>query len=163
MSGGRVRAGALGAALLACGSIACFHTTKVDKDQDAHDAKTQAPAPANGTAQPKQSEGGASEQPKVTRRPERPGRPGLAAAPSGLFVPGGVTQVQQALASRGYLDLSQVEDGRIDLPTTAAVRRFQEDQGLARTGNPDHETVRRLGIDPDALFRKSSDAKKRAQ
>ena len=57
----------------------------------------------------------------------------------------------------------RVEDGRIDLPTSAAIRRFQEDQGLARTGNPDHETVRRLGIDPDALFRKSSDAKKRAQ
>jgi peptidoglycan hydrolase-like protein with peptidoglycan-binding domain len=78
-------------------------------------------------------------------------------------VPGGVTKLQQALASRGYLDLSQVEEGRIDLPTSTAVRRFQQDQGLARTGNPDHATVRRLGIDPDALVRKSSDAKERGQ
>ena len=29
-----------------------------------------------------------------------------------------------------------------------ALRTFQESQGLAATGFPDHETLRKLGIDP---------------
>lgn len=71
-------------------------------------------------------------------------------------MPGGVEQIQDALASRGYLDKSAAKSGVIDEPTSAALRKFQSDQGIARTGNPDHETVRRLGLDADALFRKSS-------
>ena len=47
----------------------------------------------------------------------------------------------------------------IDGPTSAAVRQFQSDQGIAHTGNPDHETVRRLGLDAEALFRKSTAVK----
>ena len=33
----------------------------------------------------------------------------------------------------------------------AGLRKFQESQGLAATGFPDHETLRRLGIDPKEL------------
>ena len=44
----------------------------------------------------------------------------------------------------------------IDAATSAAIRKFQSDRGIARTGNPDHGTVRRLGLGPDAIFRKSS-------
>jgi peptidoglycan hydrolase-like protein with peptidoglycan-binding domain len=84
----------------------------------------------------------------------------LSAGPAGLFVPGGVEQVQNALAHKGYLDMSQVKEGDIDAQTSAAVRKFQSDQGIARTGNPDHETLRRLGLDPDKLFRKAEDVKK---
>ena len=62
---------------------------------------------------------------------------------------------QQALAERGYLALKAAKRGRLDRVTSAAVRKFQSDQGLARTGIPDHETVRRLGLDPEALFRKN--------
>ena len=65
-------------------------------------------------------------------------------------------QLQKALASRGYLDAGDAEPDKIDQATSAAIRKFQADQGIARTGSPDHETVRRLGLDPDALFRKSS-------
>jgi len=49
--------------------------------------------------------------------------------------------------------------GDIDAETSAAVRKFQSAEGIARTGNPDHETVRRLGLDPDQLFGKSSAVK----
>jgi peptidoglycan hydrolase-like protein with peptidoglycan-binding domain len=74
-----------------------------------------------------------------------------------------VEKIQQALASRGYLDTSQVDHGRIDDETAEAIRKFQADQGIARTGNPDHETVHRLGLDAEALFRKSSAVKEGQQ
>jgi hypothetical protein len=132
----------------------CFHATNVEKpDQGGASSGKQG-------AQPKQQEGGAAAKPRAARRPERPGRPPLAADPSGLFVPGGVEKVQEALASRGYLDMGNVKRGMIDAPTSAAVRKFQDDEDIARTGNPDHETVRRLGLDADSLFRKSSAVKK---
>jgi peptidoglycan hydrolase-like protein with peptidoglycan-binding domain len=127
----------------------CFHATHVEKPDEGASG-------SGGTAQPKESEGGAAEQPRAARRPQKPGRPPLAAAPGALFVPGGVEQIQKALASRGYLEMGSVKGGDIDAATSAAVRKFQSDQGIARTGNPDHETVRRLGLDPDSLFRKSA-------
>jgi hypothetical protein len=142
------------AAAAALALSACFHATRVEKpDQGGGSSEKQG-------AQPKQKEGGPAAKPRAARRPERPGRPPLAADPSGLFVPGGVEQVQHALASRGYLDMAEVKRGVVDAPTSAAVRKFQSDQDIARTGNPDHETVRRLGLDADALFRKSSAVKK---
>ena len=38
----------------------------------------------------------------------------------------------------------------------AALRRFQAAHDLPSTGVPDHETVRRLGLNPDELFRKAT-------
>src|SRR5438270_5529843 len=133
---------------------ACFHATHVEKPGEGATAGS-----VQQGAQPSKQEGGAAEKPHVARRPQKPGRPPLAASPSGLFVQGGVEKVQQALANRGYLDLDSAKRGEIDATTSAAVRKFQADQGIARTGNPDHETVRRLGLDSDALFRKSSAAR----
>jgi peptidoglycan hydrolase-like protein with peptidoglycan-binding domain len=136
---------------------ACFHTHSVEKNDEKADA---APA-ADASKQPTESEGGAAAKPSEARRPQEPGRPPLSAGPSGLFVPGGVEKVQDALAKKGYLDLDDnaAKKGEIDAKTSAAVRKFQTDQGIARTGNPDHETLRRLGLDPDALMRKAEDVK----
>jgi peptidoglycan hydrolase-like protein with peptidoglycan-binding domain len=140
---------------LAC--AACFHTHQVDK---AHKADKDAKGDGKAAAQPKESEGGPAAKPSQARRPQEPGRPPLSAGPEGLFVPGGVEQVQNALAQKGYLDMGHAKKGEIDAQTSAAVRKFQSDQGIARTGNPDHETVRRLGLDADRLFRKAEAAKK---
>ncbi len=131
---------------------ACFHARSVEKAGQGQEQP-----------QPKQSEGGAAAKPHQARRPEKPGRPPLAAAPGGLFVPGGVEKIQKALESRGYLDAGEAKDGDIDAKTAAAIRKFQSDEGIARTGNPDHETVRRLGLDPDSLFRKSAAVKEKQQ
>jgi peptidoglycan hydrolase-like protein with peptidoglycan-binding domain len=141
---------------LLCAAVAlslagCFHATRVEKP----DARAGSSGEA---AQPTKQEGGAAAKPHAARRPQKPGRPPLAASPAGLFVPGGVEQVQEALTAKGYLDLDSAKKGDIDVPTAAAVRKFQADQGIARTGNPDHETVRRLGLDADKLFRKSAQA-----
>lgn len=137
-------------------AAACAHATHVQ--QPARDDAA-ASGKAGAAAQPAESEGGAAAQAHLARRPEKQGRPPLAAAPGGLFAPGGIEKLQKALVDRGYLDAKDAASGRIDEATSAAVRKFQGDQGLARTGNPDHETVRKLGLDPDQLFRKSSAAK----
>jgi len=89
---------------------------------------------------------------------QRPAPP-LAASPGGVLVPGAVERIQQALAARGYLDLRAAKRGQIDDATASAIRKLQSDQGIARTGFPDHETVRRLGLDPDRLFRRGGDAR----
>jgi peptidoglycan hydrolase-like protein with peptidoglycan-binding domain len=128
---------------------ACFHATRVEKPDGEAGRSEQA-------AQPTKQEGGAAAKPHAARRPQKPGRPPLAASPAGLFVPGGVEKIQEALAAKGYLHLDSAKKGDVDAPTVAAVRKFQGDQGIARTGNPDHETVRRLGLDADSLFRKSA-------
>jgi peptidoglycan hydrolase-like protein with peptidoglycan-binding domain len=127
------RAHLRGGVLLLAGALACAHTT-AEKP-----APEVAPAPR---AQPKPG-------------PVEPGHPPLADAPEALFVPGAIEQLQKRLAGRGYLDLSAARPGRLDSATTAAIRKFQSDQGLARTGTPDRETLRRLGLDPDKLFRKN--------
>jgi peptidoglycan hydrolase-like protein with peptidoglycan-binding domain len=129
------RAHLRGGVLLLTVALACAHATAEKRPAD------EPPAPR---AQPKPG-------------PVEPGHPPLADAPEAMFVPGAIERIQKALAERGYLDQASARPGRLDSATTAAVRKFQSDQGLARTGVPDRETVRRLGLDPDTLFRKNPD------
>src|SRR4051812_42097572 len=149
---------ALGAALLLAWQSGCFHARKVEQP-DRDDQEQQSSGSGGDARQPKESEGGSAAEPHLARRPQKPGRPPLAAGPGGLFVPGGVEKVQRALADKGYLDLGATTPGRLDAATSAAVRKFQDASDLARTGNPDHETLRKLGLNPDELFRKSSAVK----
>ena len=126
----------------------CWHATHVTKPDDDGAAQGE-------QKQPSKAEGGTASKPRQARRPARPGRPPLAVAPGGLYAPGAIEQIQQALQQRGYLE-ANAESGKIDETTSAAVRKFQGDQDLARTGVPDHETVRKLGLDPDKVFRQSN-------
>ena len=132
-------------------ALGCSHATNV--------AKAGGDSSGGGGDQPAEHQGGAAQKPAAARRPEKPGQPPLAASPSGLIVPGGVEKIQKALSDRGYLDSGQARTGDIDAETAAAIRKFQSDEGIARTGAPDHETVRRLGLNPDEMFRKSSAVK----
>lgn len=92
----------------------------------------------------------------TARPPVEEGRPELAVSPSGLMKPEGARLIQQALAKRGYLPASH-DTNALDKETSAALRRFQGDQDLARTGAPDRETVRKLGISLDKVFRSAKD------
>jgi peptidoglycan hydrolase-like protein with peptidoglycan-binding domain len=56
--------------------------------------------------------------------------------------------VEQALQQKGY-DVGKV-DGRADNASRAAIRAFQEDEGIPNTGMIDENTAGRLG------FQKSS-------
>ena len=123
---------AAGCALLLV--AACAHTTDTGKNADVKDAtSTQAGESAIRAR-------------KVTPKTP-PGHPPLAASPSELLQPGARQKVAQALRSRGFVDSDDAKGEHL----SAGLRKFQESQGLAATGFPDHESLLRLGIDPKAV------------
>jgi hypothetical protein len=82
--------------------------------------------------------------------PPEPGRPRVPAAPQALLREGVVADLQRALARRGLLRAHR--EGELDDPTSAALRRFQQERELAATGFPDRETLKDLGIDPERAY-----------
>ncbi len=108
---------------------------------------------AQQVGQPAPSAGEPSK--REARIPARPGRPAIAADPAGLMRPGSAKRIEDALQSRGYLRESSASarGNQITREAAVALRRFQHDQGLAETGVPDRETLRRLGVDPNEVYR----------
>lgn len=76
----------------------------------------------------------------------------LATGPAGLLVDGGVAELQRALEKAGF---EVGEPGKFDRKTTDALRGFQEREALPRTGAPDRETLKKLGLDPEKLLKKA--------
>lgn len=133
MKGAMARHVVLACLVLSALATGCRHTERVGE-----------PAP-EATAEPSKKE---------TRVPPRDGRPGVAADPSGLMRAGSAKRIEEALRSKGYLRESSAKASANELTTeaTIALRRFQRDEGLAATGAPDRETLRRLGIDPQDVY-----------
>jgi Putative peptidoglycan binding domain len=77
----------------------------------------------------------------------------IATSPGGLLVPGAAHRIQEKLAARGLLDGTS-PSGELDGPTRQALRRFQHDSDLPATGVPDDETVRKLGLAPESVFKR---------
>src|SRR5450759_2022917 len=112
------------------------------------------------TTEPAEPE--AAEKPSSTERAPRTGKlrvaptgdqaktTPLAQAPEGLLTPGAEQKIHDKLSAGGFMK----ED--TNASTGAALRRFQATHDLPLTGIPDHETVRRLGLNPDDLFRKAA-------
>ena len=109
---------------------------------------------ARQVGEPEQKKEQAREEPALAGRrlPAKAGRPPIAPSPEALLAPGGAKQIQSALTRKGLLAQGH-ETGKLDERTSAALRKFQERQGLAATGAPDHETLRQLGLDPKRVFR----------
>jgi hypothetical protein len=82
-----------------------------------------------------------------------PGHPALASSPGQLLAPGAADAIAEALRKRGLLSATASSK-----ELEAALRTFQESQGLAATGFPDHETLRKLGIDPGKVDRTDRNA-----
>ena len=114
------------------------------------------------TTEPTEPAEGAAEKPSSTERAPRTGKlrvpptgeqpktTPLAQAPEGLRKPGAEQKIHDKLSAEGFMK----EDANAS--TEAALRRFQAAHDLPATGVPDHETVRRLGLNPDDLFRKAA-------
>ena len=112
------------------------------------------------TTEPAEPE--AAEKPSSTERAPRTGKlrvaptgdqpktTPLAPEPLGLLRPGAEQRIRDKLTEGGFMK----EDANAS--TEAALRRFQAAHDLPATGVPDHETVRRLGLNPDDLFRKAA-------
>ena len=100
----------------------------------------------------------AASQPPKAKAPVKaaPGRPPVPDTPEKLLDEGGARRIREALAGKGYLDHGKAS-GDLDGSTSDALRRFQRDEGIASTGFPDRETLRRLGLDPQEIYRTARD------
>jgi hypothetical protein len=87
---------------------------------------------------------------RVAPTGEKPRTTPLAQAPEGLLTPGAEQKIHDKLSAGGFMK----EDENASIG--AALRGFQAAHDLPSTGVPDHETVRRLGLNPDDLFRKAT-------
>lgn len=125
--------------------LACFHTHHVGDEQ------RQGSGADGGEEGQRKEEQGASGKATRTRVPPRAGRPAVAASPEGLMNPGSTRKIQDALRQQGFFDGEP--SGTLDEATSAGLRKFQSSQGLAQTGAPDRETLRRLGVDPQEVYR----------
>ena len=129
----------LSIAIFALALAGCAHTktTEPAPPEVAEKPSSTERAPRTGTLRVAPT----GEQPKTTP---------LAKAPEGLLTPGAEQKIHDKLSAGGFMK----EDANPS--TEAALRRFQAAHDLPSTGVPDHETVRRLGLNPDALFRKAA-------
>ncbi|MCU1281886.1 MAG: Peptidoglycan-binding domain 1 protein [bacterium] len=69
--------------------------------------------------------------------------------PGGMLDSKSIKQLQGALRRKGF---AVAETGQLDESTEAAIRKFQARERIAATGLPDFDTVRRLGLDPKAMY-----------
>jgi peptidoglycan hydrolase-like protein with peptidoglycan-binding domain len=69
--------------------------------------------------------------------------------PGGMLDSKSMKQLQAALGRKGF---KVPESGQLDQATEAAIRKFQAHEQIASTGLPDFDTVRRLGLDPKAIY-----------
>jgi hypothetical protein len=72
-------------------------------------------------------------------------------APERTMKIAGIVKLQRALNAAGT---KAAETGRLDAQTQIALRAYQEREGLAVTGLPDYQTLRRLDVPPDEVFRR---------
>jgi hypothetical protein len=122
-----------------------------DHAQSAGGAHRNEAAPSSGAGGGAHG-GGEAREGRETQAGTGPGgnEPRVAASPEALLGRDTVTKVQRALGQRGLL--TQHQQGELDAPTREAVRRFQQQQGLATTGMPDRETLRDLGINAEEAY-----------
>ncbi|HET7753607.1 MAG TPA: peptidoglycan-binding domain-containing protein [Anaeromyxobacteraceae bacterium] len=147
------------AAALAAAVAGCAQVRRVgDQGRGRGDEKAGEGQPSTSAAPPRH-EGEPSSSaapPRDEGQPAEHGRPPLPATPSSLVTAGAARQLKEELRNRGYLK-AQSSGPELDAATSDAVRRFQQEEGLAATGFPDRETLRRLNVDPKSAYRSAPD------
>lgn len=126
-------------AWLALALVGCAHAKTTETAQPA--VAVEPPATERVPRKPQAAPAG--EKPKGVTTP-------LAGESLGLLSPGAEKEIHDKLSAGGFM--KENANG----PTQAALRRFQAAHDLPATGALDHETVRRLGLNPDELFRKAA-------
>jgi hypothetical protein len=89
--------------------------------------------------------------PSTSEFPPVPTAPAATPAAGPDLQPGAVQMIQQRLEIHGAMRTQQAS-GEMDAVTRAALSRFQEANHLPTTGEPDAETVRKLGLDPRRIL-----------
>ena len=75
--------------------------------------------------------------------------PPIQASPKAILEREGVRTLQRRLAQKGF---TVPQHGRLDAETRRALAAYQTREGLAATGLPDLQTLKRLGLDAKALY-----------
>ena len=126
--------------------VGCQHAKQAERPEEAK--SEQAPQEKKPQA-PKRAE----LTPKKTQSaPEESDRPQLSSKAEGLLQPDGPKLIQQALSQKGYLPREH-QTNELDAETSTALRRFQSEEHAPRTGYPDRETVRKLGLSVEKVFK----------
>ena len=89
---------------------------------------------------------------ETKEKPSSPSEIPVTMSPAGQLSDGAVKKIQDRLVAKDFLDADQ-KSGELDERTSEGLRKFQKSRDLAATGTPDEETVRKLGLDPDQIFR----------
>jgi Putative peptidoglycan binding domain len=84
-----------------------------------------------------------------------PGGPPLNMSPGAILKPGAAEKIDEALRKRGFA--APADDKNLGAGSEKQLRLFQKSEGLAETGLPNRETVQRLGLDPDSIFKSHKD------
>ncbi len=71
----------------------------------------------------------------------------VAESPDALLEPGAEREIRNKLEAGGYLE------DRNTKSLEGGLRKLQAAKDLPVTGLPDHESIRRLGLDPNKIFR----------
>jgi hypothetical protein len=124
---------------------ACSHTRAVTSPEHAAQAAKEDPAQKEPEPAHKKSR----------LPPEEKGALPLTSSPSGLLQPGAAETIQGRLVKGGQL-ADDKKSGELDTRTRDALMAFQKAHDLPATGIPDDATVRKLGLDPNAIFRKAA-------
>lgn len=151
------------AAAVALIGAGCVHSEKTDLGADQPKAAPEEQKQEQAAQEAKvenavKPKGEQSARPADTRPPAEEGRPELSSSASGLLTPDGPRLIQEALADRGYLSKDH-RTGELDNETAAALRKFQADEEVARTGYPDRETVRKLGLSVAKVFKATDNSR----
>jgi Putative peptidoglycan binding domain len=127
---------------------ACAHTKTTD-DGTSKETKPEAnPVEAKET-KPRAAPERHAKQGSELHPGDRDATP-VATAPAGLLVPGAADKIRERLVAGGFLPRDAKSS---DAAMREGLKRFQRAKDLPATGVPDHETVKRLGLDPDQTFR----------
>lgn len=158
---------------VAMGFFGCGHAKEVEtparaegaKEKDGEGAKERKAQKAEGGA--RASNDGPEKQRQTEQAPAEDGEPKtkkndteqkvpIARSPGALMSDGAVRDMQTSLQNAGMLAKGKSNvTGRLDAPTEAALRKFQEKNDLPATGVPDRATARALGLDADELFKEA--------
>jgi hypothetical protein len=134
------------AALLLLAAAGCRHARTTDRETA---SPSSPPAPATKKAE--RAHTGERAKPRA----DEPSAIPVASSAAALLEPGAEKKIRDKLDAAGFLKESPGEPrGALD----AALRRFQGAHDLPATGQPDVETVRKLGLDPDDIFRRAANA-----
>lgn len=143
------------AAVLAAAVAGCAQVRRVGDEDHGRGGEKAGDGQPSTSAAPPRHEGqpsGSAAPPRDKGQPAEHGRPPLPATPSSLVTSGAARQLKEELRNRGYLK-AQSSGPELDAATSDALRRFQQEEGLAATGFPDRETLRRLNVDAKSAYR----------